>query len=77
MNTKNFVFKGFKSVELNRIYFVNSLNWDDTTNNFLIRSILKIEKNSPDSFFAIRNCKFHRINIVVTFSIDDLYNLEI
>ena len=67
MSTKNFILEGFKTIELNRLYFVNSDTWDDQTKSGIIRSVFRVQRSFLNSKFSLIDCKIHPTNLLVTF----------
>ena len=62
MSAKSFILEGFKTIELNRLYFVNQDAWDDATNSDIIRSFFRVQRSFLNSKFSLIDCKIHSTN---------------
>ena len=62
MGTKNFILEGFKTIELNRLYFVNQERYDDVTNSEIVRSFFRVQRSFLNSKFSLLDCKIHTSN---------------
>lgn len=72
-----FDFKGFKTVELNKIYFSDKNSWFDPNRISFTRSIISFTNNFVEPSVILNNCQAHENNIAITFEFEDISTLII
>lgn len=67
LDNQNFDFVGFKTVELNNIYFADYNSWFDPLYNSFTRSIVSFYDNFVNAEIILNSVKLHTSHIAITF----------